>query len=97
MSINFVLRLDVMFTISTFCKLNMSNCEHCFERNKVTKHKLQGVSLQHACCSLKNVIQNKNNKPHELGTLSLKVPVYRALNGSSSLDFNTWRICLIEY
>ena len=44
-----------------YCQLSVipallhSNCEHCFEVTKVTKHNWQPLNLQHACYRNKNV------------------------------------------
>ena len=54
------------FECAAECRRNLSNCKHCSELNKVSKHKLvthlQLVNLQNAQCSHKNVILNEKNK-----------------------------------
>ena len=67
MLINVGLKLDVLFTISTCCRQNLSKYEHCSELNKVTKHKL--VKLQRAQCSHRNVILN--GKKQELALITM--------------------------
>ena len=54
----FVLNLDVLFTIITCSTRNLSNCEHCSEFIKFTKHKLE-VSKSSTCrCRHQNIIVN---------------------------------------
>ena len=36
----FISKLDVLFSILTCCRRNLSNCERCSELNKDTKHTL---------------------------------------------------------
>ena len=63
MPINFVLKLDILFTIWRGCLQDLSNCEHCPKLNKVTKHSWPAVNLQYVCCSQKNIIFNEKIKP----------------------------------
>ena len=53
--IKFVLKLEVLFISWTCCRRNLSNREHCYDLNKVTKHKLSG-SKPYACIN----VQKKN-------------------------------------
>ena len=54
--IHFLMKLDVLFTIWTCYRWNLSNCKHCSELNKVTK----SAGSKHTWCNHKNIILNKN-------------------------------------